>query len=442
MKTLLRTALVAAVASTGCGWIAGIDPFRAELPSNDLDEAGIDGGGGPTTVDGDASDAEARASVVPEGPFCVDSTTTLFVHAGLGDDGSGDGSCLRPFKTITHAVDVLRKADRTRWTVRLGGTAAAPITYSSATGETFPLVLGSIGWILQGQSRDGVIVQGTGAATTGSGATIEIGGRSNELRDLTVESPMGCGVKVSAGANAAALDDVAVRDCKADGLEVHGTMNITLSSITDNGQGITFGVSGGASLTISDSEVSKNKGAGVFQWGDTYYESKRCRYVRNGGDGLVTIHNAGLSSTDDLVSDNGGHGFSLGSADVFAANASILRAQITLNGRDGVWIDQSPKGPNRVRDSVITGNVGAAVGLANRTLVGVDLGTLASPGNNTFASAATPNKCGVVNNGPSDIPAVGNRWSACPTASAAASCVGGTDVVRMGTGGVDSSACK
>lgn len=437
----LRVCSVALLTPTmsACFLLLSTDGLAGDRELSPIDAAAVSEGSrdGPVLPDGQTP------SVLADAPFCVDSPTTIFAHGATGDDAAGDGSCQRPFRTITRALAVLRAAARTRWTVRLGGTTAGPVTYSTKTGETFPLVLDAIGWIIEGQSRDGVVVLGTGPATEDPGATIEIVANRNELRSFTITSPAGLGVRVAGTGEGAFLDNLSIVGCTDTALVAGGSVSVARTVIARNNMGINFGAVGGRDLAITDSEVSENLSNGVFVWGDTSYDSKRCKYERNGANGIETIHNAGLSSTDDLVSDNGGDGYRLGASDVYSANASILRAAITKNGRHGVYIDQSPKGPNRVRASVITGNLGAAVALSDRTLVGVDLGTQADPGNNTFAASTRPTSCGVINRGPAALPAVGNRWSACPTPAALASCAGGADVVRVGSGGaIDTSGCK
>lgn len=121
----------------------------------------------------------------------------LHVNAVSGSDTSGDGSQLRPFQTISHALDVA-PAD----TIIL----LAPGEYSAESGEVFPLrlqpgvtVQGAVGLAL-----GGTIIRGNGTFVAANGtymqATLVASDRAG-LSNVTVTNPSssGHGLVVAAG---------------------------------------------------------------------------------------------------------------------------------------------------------------------------------------------------------------------------------------------------
>ena len=65
-------------------------------------ESASDGGANAGGEDGADGAADANG-VDANGPWCTAAANTLFVHAALGNDAN-DGSCDRPFKSVTRAL--------------------------------------------------------------------------------------------------------------------------------------------------------------------------------------------------------------------------------------------------------------------------------------------------------------------------------------------------
>lgn len=93
---------------------------------------------------------------MPLGESTLSQVKAVFVNPSVGDDTTGNGSDRTPFKTITQALRVAT-----------GNTVImlAPGTYSTETGEVFPLML-KAGISIQGDTTNkgrGIIIQGGGA---------------------------------------------------------------------------------------------------------------------------------------------------------------------------------------------------------------------------------------------------------------------------------------
>jgi parallel beta-helix repeat protein len=121
----------------------------------------------------------------------------IHVNAGSGNDASGDGSQLRPFQTISHALDVAEPN-----TVIL----LAPGEYSADSGENFPLRLRS-GVTVQGAvgtSLGSTLIRGNGTLVAANGNYLQVaivGVDGAGLANVTVTNPSssGYGLVVEAG---------------------------------------------------------------------------------------------------------------------------------------------------------------------------------------------------------------------------------------------------
>jgi hypothetical protein len=121
----------------------------------------------------------------------------IHVNAGSGSDASGDGSQLRPFQTISHALD-----EAPPGTIIL----LAPGEYSAASGEVFPLrlrpgvtVQGAVGTTL-----GSTIIRGNGTLVAANGTYMQVaivGADGAGLANVTVTNPnpSGYGLVVEAG---------------------------------------------------------------------------------------------------------------------------------------------------------------------------------------------------------------------------------------------------
>ncbi len=140
-------------------------------------------------------------------------STTLEVDPSRGVD-QPSGRPHLPFKTLTAAL----VAAQGKRLIKL-----APGTYSSASGERFPLVL-EAGVVVLGQESsqgEGVIITGSGPVSgqVGLSATLVVTG-GGELRGVTVQNPQGIGLVVLGGDGM--IRACRFRQCGGAGLQVMG----------------------------------------------------------------------------------------------------------------------------------------------------------------------------------------------------------------------------
>lgn len=123
--------------------------------------------------------------------------TLIHVNASSGSDTSGDGSQLRPYQTITHAL----QGATTNSIVLL-----APGEYSEASGERFPIQLRT-GVTVQGSPNGGLgqtVIRGSGIFTSTAGGMVHttlVGADGAGLGHVTVTntSTAGYGLVIEAG---------------------------------------------------------------------------------------------------------------------------------------------------------------------------------------------------------------------------------------------------
>lgn len=123
--------------------------------------------------------------------------TVLHVNASSGNDTTGDGSQLQPYQTITHA---LNRAEANTLIL------LASATYSTESGETFPLRL-QPGVTIQGMAGPNaadIVIQGSGnyySNTAGMQHVAVLGADHAGLANVTVSNPHpeGIGLWIEAG---------------------------------------------------------------------------------------------------------------------------------------------------------------------------------------------------------------------------------------------------
>ncbi len=277
----------------------------------------------------EASRREGIAQI-PSTPNSTPSqANVLFVNPGVGDDKAGNGSESAPVKTITQALR-LAKAN----TVIMLSTG----TYSTETGEEFPLIL-KPGISIQGNPRN----QGKDIIIQGGGDYLS---RSFGGQNVTI-----------VGANQVLLTGVTVRNSnrRGYGLWIESSNPVvaenTFSGSTQDG----ISVSGNAAPTIS-----KN-----------YFD-------RNGANG-ITI--AGNSSPQ--VKENVFHQTGFGINIAQNAAPTLIGNQIQ-NNRSGIVVQANARPilrNNSIQDNKEDGLVAIAQAMP-------DLGSASEPGGNTFQNNA------------------------------------------------------
>jgi parallel beta-helix repeat protein len=251
--------------------------------------------------------------------------TTLWVNPQTGNDAKADGGEQAPYRTLTQAL----QAARSNTIIQL-----SPGTYSSETGEVFPIVL-----------KAGVTVQGN-PNSLGQGTVIRGGG--------THASPtLGRQNVTLVGANQATLTGVTVTNPQSRG---HGLW-----------------VEAG-SPTIRDNTFISSTNAGMVALGSSVATVQNNLFVLNRMGGLVISGHAQPDVRSNIFQRTGA-GITVGED----AAPQLVGNRISQN-RDGIIV-QGNAHPiirdNAIEDSDRDGIVVIAQAQP-------DLGTANAPGNNTF----------------------------------------------------------
>lgn len=278
------------------------------------------------------------------------STTQLFVNPDSGSDSETRGNYNNPFKTITQALRVAKSGT----VIQL-----APGTYSSQTGETFPLRL-----------QPGVTIQGD---PNNKGEEVVIAGGNFFL------SPTFARQNVTLlGANQATLRGVTVTNPNPRGYGLW----IESSSPTVVANTFTGSTHDGVAVTGTSQPLIRDN---IFR--------------ANGANG-ITIYGRSQPELRENLFENTGFGINIGQR----AAPLITDNRVTGN-KDGIVVQA--KAQPVLRNNVIEGN--SRDGVVAITFSFPDLGIQGEPGNNVFR-----------NNGRHDInskaakeiiPAFGNQLS-------------------------------
>ncbi|MBD2359068.1 DUF1565 domain-containing protein [Tolypothrix sp. FACHB-123] len=271
----------------------------------------------------------AFGQVPPVGEKQISQVNVLFVNPGIGEDKEGNGGERNPFKTITQA---LQKA--TPNTV----ITLSPGTYSSETGEAFPLIL-----------RQGVSILGDGN-NQGQGITIQGGGeylsRSYGGQNVTI-----------VGANQA------------------NVTGVTVSNPNPRGYGLWIESS---SLVVSHNTFTGNTQDGVFVTGSATPTISQNNFYRNGANG-ITLAGTSQAQVRENTFQETGYGINI------AQNAApvILNNQIQRN-RSGIIVQANARPV--LRQNIIEGNKEDGIVAIAQAMP--DLGNNAEPGSNKFRNNA------------------------------------------------------
>ena len=207
----------------------------------------------------------------------VQSTSPiLYVNPTSGSD-SAAGSQSAPFKTIARALQQIRSGT----TIQL-----ASGTYSTASGETFPLFIPSGVTVLGNESNKGNGIQITGGGTYASPtfanqmATFRLDNNA-QLRGVTVTNPEIRGTGVWIESTAPTIANCTFVNCKREGVFATGTAN----------------------PVVNDSVFFQNAANGISIVRDTKGEFRRNVY-QNTGFGLAIGDNAAPLITDSRIFEN------------------------------------------------------------------------------------------------------------------------------------------
>ena len=272
------------------------------------------------------------------------SQKILYVNSSDGRD-TENGSDRTPFKTITHAL----KAAQSDTTILL-----APGTYSTETGEIFPLVL-KARVTLQGDPAtrgQEIVIRGGGASTSKALAqslTIEITSQAT-LNGVTVTNPQGYGVGIGSSSPL-----------------------ITNSTFTENSYGLVI-------LDDSSARIQNN-----------YFYQNRTAGIGVAGIAQPTIQDNIFEQT--------------GSAVIVVDRAAPVIANNRMTQNENGMIFQGSAQPI-VRNNSVEGN--RQYGLLAKDMSRPNLGTAASLGGNFFRNNGLSDVNAKATN--QVISAVGNEW--------------------------------
>lgn len=288
-----------------------------------------------------------ETSIVAQGQL-LSQTNVLYVSPSTGNDPGGNGSDRAPFKTITRALSVAQP----NTTILL-----APGTYSTQTGETFPLVL-----------KRNVTVQGN-PNSRGQNVLIEGGGQ--------FISP------TSAGQNIAIL--------AADGANLTG---VTVTNPNYRGYGLWIESS---SPRIANNTFTGNTHDGISVVGNSEPLIQGNYFFKNGANG-ITIFGNSQGEVRENIFENTGFGINISQH----ATPLLIGNRITFN-KDGIVV-QSAARPV-LRQNYIERNQRDGIVAIAQSLP--DLGTSEAPGSNVIRNNG---RYDVNNNATKEIiPAYGNQ---------------------------------
>jgi parallel beta-helix repeat protein len=316
LTSLFRSSLLLLSVLIGVTATALLNSASAQTPkpfkSNQLGESlGING-----TISVDVA--------LPKGEKSISQVSVLFVNPSIGDD-KALGSESAPFKTITHALQAA--TPNTVITLAKG-------TYSSQTGEIFPLIL-----------KPGVSIQGD-AASKGRGILIQGGddylGRSYGKQNAAI-----------VGANQS------------------GLIGVTVTNPNKRGYGMLIESS---NPTVSDSTFADSTQDGIAVTGSGTPTISKNYFYRNGANGLTVSGTARASVVENIFQQTG---FGINIAQ--SAEPVIISNQIQSN-RTGIIVQANAR--PKLRNNLIQGN--REDGLVAIAQAMPDLGNASEPGGNDF----------------------------------------------------------
>ena len=315
-------------------WLPGFDPLFCE----DLLLV-CAGGEIPLPMSAGCPPFPLAEGICPEGPFPpepADVTGVVYVDpASLCE--ADCGTIEAPYQTIQAAVDAAPDG---------AALLLAAGTYEAGAVVDRPLRL--VG-LCSGQTIISSLVElppESGAPVAGAALAV------NGAKDVVVESlgvsSEGAGVAVWGGASVA-LEGVEVKNVVGAGLLVAGESEASLKSCWLRGAiagedpaalGPGLHASGGAMVSMDDSLLESNAGAGVLAEGPgtavsvskTVVRSTKPRSDAGPNGGILVRDGAALEAVDSLLEINAGHGLFLSGAQT---HASVLRTVVRMGKHSG-----------------------------------------------------------------------------------------------------------
>ncbi|MFM7405314.1 MAG: DUF1565 domain-containing protein [Cuspidothrix sp.] len=271
--------------------------------------------------------AQVRAGIQPnlQNRQTISQVNQLFVNPNLGNDKTGNGSAIAPWRTITQALE----ASPPNSVIIL-----APATYSTKTGEVFPLML-KPGVAIQGDIRN----KGKTVTITGGGEYLS---RRFGGQNVTI-----------VGANQTSLTGVTV--------------------INSNIRGYGLWIES-SNIIVGENTFTNNTQDGIAVTGDGTPSISKNLFIRNGANGITISGNARPEIRENTF-ENTGFGINIAQN-----SAPVVVANQIQNNRSGIII-QANATP-LLRNNVIQAN--KEDGLVVIAQARPDLGMNHDPGKNVF----------------------------------------------------------
>jgi parallel beta-helix repeat protein len=262
---------------------------------------------------------------IVQGEKTISQINQSFVNPNTGNDKTGNGSISAPWRTISQALEALPSNSV---------IILSPGTYSTQTGEVFPLML-----------KPGVAIQGD---INSKGRTVIITGGGEYLS----RSFGGKNVAI-VGANQASLSGV------------------TVTNSNPRGYGLWIESS---NILVRENTFTNNTQDGIAVAGDGTPSISKNSFVRNGANGITISGNARPEIRENIFQETG-FGINI------AQNAApVVVANQIQNNRAGIVV-QANATP-MLRNNLLQGN--REDGLVVIAQARPDLGTSYDPGKNIF----------------------------------------------------------
>jgi parallel beta-helix repeat protein len=249
---------------------------------------------------------------------------TLYVNPAIGNDAAG-GTQAAPFKTISRALKQAKLGDRIQ---------LVPGTYSTASGEVFPLAIPTGVTVIGNEATKGagIVMNGGGsyASKTFAGQNITLRMETNaQLRGVTITNPMTRGTGVWIESTNPVIINCTFTNCKREGIFATGN----------------------ASPAVYDNVAT-----------------------RNDANGFSIVRNAKGEWRRNICR-NTGFGFSIGDQ-----AAPLLAENQIFENRSGIVLGQECRPV--LRSNVVERNTSEGLTIIDRALP--DLGKGQDPGGNIF----------------------------------------------------------
>lgn len=359
------------------------------------------------STDGVANEDTRTVEPHVDGGACDDvnlATVTVYVDAAAAPGGTGASGC--PFRTLAEAANAPLSIGTARVVSVHAGTYVETAPLKVRPGETYRA---------DGSGLVKVIGNGTTSCATSDSCTFQLD-TSSTLDGITIEGGSAAnGIVVAAMSGLApVIKNTTVRAAPKDGIVVLGV-------------GATLGPNTHADANAWSGMMIRNGRVVVTGVGNTFDGNKGGTYIGStyvAGSGIHVRGGAGLFLDGGTTTNNNANGVFF---DAGGASGTQTISQLTATGNRAIGVHIAKGWQVVVRKSYLTKNTGYGLLVSYDTTTTVDLGTVASPGGNTFGTPSARNgKAGIfLCRSPltGAQTAEGNTWAACPpTQTAVGSC--------------------